>query len=354
MITDPKDSSQPGEPLNQPQNGSGNGHNGHSNQSGPAAKRAAYDPGMRSKYIWMDGEFVDFERATVHFLTPTLHYGTGVFEGIRCYNTLKGPAVFRLGEHIERFLDSAKIAGIRDIPYTAEDLCQAVHQTIRANGFMECYIRPLIYMVGPMGLNLDAWRPAVGIAVWEWSHYLGEEAEEAGVRMLVSSFTRHHPNVTMTKAKTVGSYANSTLAKTLATRAGFDETVMLDPTGYVAECSGENIFLVRDGVLYCPPRTAILEGITRDAIMTLARDLGYPVVEEPISRDQLYVADEVFISGTAAEVVSVVDIDYRTIGSGSCGPVTAALRKAFSAAVSGDGKRSHEWLDYVDVTVMAV
>lgn len=358
MTTDPTRWSQP-EQADMPDhnhNGNGKNGNGHTEPTRPAGgvKPGYVDPGMRSKYIWMDGEFVEFERATVHFLTPTLHYGTGVFEGIRCYKTSKGPAIFRLREHIKRFLESAKIAGIRDLPYTAEDLCQAVHKTIRANGFMECYIRPLIYMVGPLGLNLDAWHPAVGIAVWEWGHYLGKEAEERGVRMMVSSFTRHHPNVTMTKAKTVGNYANSTLAKTLASRAGFDETVMLDPSGYVAECSGENIFLVRDGVLYSPPRTAILEGITRDAILTLARDLGYTVIEEPISRDQLYVADEVFVSGTAAEVASVVEIDYRTIGNGRCGPVTEALKKAFSAVVLGQGRRAYEWLDYVDDTVMAV
>jgi branched-chain amino acid aminotransferase len=309
---------------------------------------------MQSKYIWMDGELVPFEQATVHFLTPTLHYGTGVFEGIRCYHTSKGPAVFRLNEHLKRFLDSARIAGLPELPYNHKQLVHAVHQVIRANEFSECYIRPLIYMTGPLGLNLDAWQPATGIAAWEWDPFLGKESLEKGVRVMVSSFTRHHPNVMMTKAKIVGNYANSTLAKTIATRAGFDETVMLDPQGYVAECSGENLFLVRDGVIYAPPRAAVLEGITRDSVMTLAQDLGYTIVEEPISRDQLYIADEVFLCGTAAEVVPVREIDFRVIGSGRRGLVTHAVQQAFIETVCGDGARSNEWLDYVDETVYAV
>jgi branched-chain amino acid aminotransferase len=309
---------------------------------------------MRSKYIWMDGELVPFEQATVHFLTPTLHYGTGVFEGIRCYHTTKGPAVFRLNEHLKRFLDSAHIAGLPELPYNRKQLVHAVHQVIRANEFTECYIRPLIYMTGPLGLNLDAWQPAMGIAAWEWDPFLGKESLEKGVRVMVSSFTRHHPNVMMTKAKIVGNYANSTLAKTIATRAGFDETVMLDPQGFVAECSGENLFLVRDGVIYAPPRATVLEGITRDAVMTLAEDLGYKIIEEPISRDQLYIADEVFLCGTAAEVVPVREIDFRVIGVGRKGPVTHAVQQAYIQTVCGEGPRSNEWLDYVDETVYAV
>jgi branched-chain amino acid aminotransferase len=309
---------------------------------------------MKSKYIWMDGDLVPYEQATVHFLTPTLHYGTGVFEGIRCYHTSKGPGVFRLNEHLRRFLDSARIAGLPELSFSRKQLVHAVHQVIRANQFSECYIRPLIYMTGPLGLNLDEWEPAMGIAAWEWDPFLGRESLEKGVRMMVSSFTRHHPNVMMTKAKIVGNYANSTLAKTMAKRAGFDETVMLDPQGFVAECSGENLFLVRDGVVYTPPRATVLEGITRDSVMTLADDLGYEIVEEPISRDQLYIADEVFLCGTAAEVVPVREIDFRTIGSGRKGPVTHAVQQAFVETVCGDGPRSNEWLDYVDETVYAV
>ncbi len=309
---------------------------------------------MKSNYIWMDGELIPYERATVHFLTPTLHYGTGVFEGIRCYNTSKGSAVFRLREHLDRFIKSILIAGIQDFPYTAAQLYDAVHLTIRANGFSSCYIRPLVYMVGPLGLDLDAWQPAVGIAVWEWAPLLGDDSAERGVRLMVSSFTRHHPNVMMTKAKITGNYVNSTMAKTLAKRAGFDEAVMLDPSGYVAECSGENLFLVRNGVIYTPPRTTILEGITRDALINLAMDQEIQVVEEPISRDQLYAADEVFVCGTAAEVVPVSEIDFRKIGTGKRGPVTQALQTAFRETVQGQHARSYEWLDYVDETVLAV
>lgn len=309
---------------------------------------------MSCECIWMDGELVPHDQATVHFLSPTLHYGTGIFEGIRCYDTPKGPAVFRLREHLQRFLDSAKIAGILELPYTLEDLLKAVHQTIRVNDLTECYIRPLIYMVGPLKLNIDAWRPAVGIAVWEWAPFLGEEAKDAGVRMAVSSFTRHHPNVMMTKAKISGNYVNSTLAKTIAVRSGFDEAIMLDPDGYVAECTGENLFLVRNGEIYTPPRTTVLEGITRDAVIALAQDLGISVVEQPISRDQVYIADEVFVCGTATEVVHVHEIDYRVIGEGNKGPVTAALQEAFFKAVHGEGARSYEWLEYVDETVYAV
>ena len=306
---------------------------------------------MKSDYIWMDGELVPFEKATVHVLNPTMHYGTGVFEGIRCYATPEGPAVFRLREHLKRFLDSAQVAGIRDYPYSHEELRQAVHQTIQANGFSECYIRPLIYMVGPLGLNLDAWRPATAIAVWEWGPFLGAESAEKGVRIMVSSFTRHHPNVMMTKAKLAGNYVNSTLAKTVASRAGFDETILLDPQGFVAECSGENLFLVRNGVVSTPPRTTILEGVTRDAVITLARDAGIEVVEEQISRDQLYIADEIFLCGTAAEVVPVREIDFRPIGSGSKGPVTDLLQKAFHQTARGHGERSAQWLDPVSASV---
>lgn len=308
--------------------------------------------GMESKYIWMDGELVEFDQATVHFLTPALHYGLSIFEGIRCYDTPQGPAVFRLREHLERLLDSAKVFGIRDFPYGLEDLRQAVHRVIRANDFSQCYVRPLVYMAhGPLGLNLDASRPSVGIAVWEWGTYLGEEALEKGVRMMVSSFTRHHPNIAMTKAKIAGNYVNSVLAKTLALRAGFDEAVMLDPTGIVAECSGENLFLVRGGKVYTPPRTTILEGITRDAVVTLAADKGYAVIEEPISRDQLYIADEVFVTGTAAECVAVREIDFRVIGDGRMGPVTRDIQQAFFQTARGQGIRSAEWLDFVSSDV---
>jgi branched-chain amino acid aminotransferase len=304
---------------------------------------------MESKFIWMDGELVPFEKATVHFLTPALHYGLGAFEGIRCYSTPKGPAVFRLREHIERLVDSVQILGVRELPYDVEQLCEAARETIRANGFSQCYIRPLIYMAnGPLGLNLDTSRPSIGIATWEWGAYLGEDALEKGIRMMVSSFTRHHPNVSMTKAKITGNYPNSIMAKTLALRSGFDEAIMLDPGGLVAECTGENLFLVRAGKIYTTPRTAILEGITRDSIITIARDLGYEVIEEQISRDQLYIADEVFLSGTAAECISVSEIDFRKIGNGKAGPLTRSIQKAFHEAVRGQASRYEHWLTYVE------
>jgi branched-chain amino acid aminotransferase len=304
---------------------------------------------MKSKYIWMDGELVPFEDATVHFLSPTLHYGYGAFEGIRCYDTAQGPGVFRLQEHLKRFVDSIKILGIQDFYYTMGQLTEAVHQTIRANRFPACYIRPALYMEGPLGLNLDNYSSHLGIAVWEWGVYLGEDALEKGVRMMVSSFTRLHPNILMTKSKATGNYVNSILAKTLAHRYGFDDAVMLDPEGYVSEGSGMNLFIVRDGVIYTPSRATILEGITRDSVIVLARDLGYNLVEEPIVRDQLYIADEVFVCGTAAEVTAVTEIDTRTIGSGRMGPVTKTIQQAFFETVRGDGERSLEWLEFVSM-----
>ena len=298
--------------------------------------------------IWMDGELVPHNEATVHFLSPALHYGLATFEGIRCYDTHLGPAVFRLQEHLKRFMDSALIFGILDFPYSFDELRRAVHEVISVNKLKSCYIRPLIYMAeGPLGLNLDEMQPVVGIAAWEWGTFLGDEALEKGARLQVSSFTRHHPNVSMTKAKISGNYANSVMAKTLAARAGFDEALMLDPSGFVAECTGENIFLVRDSIIYTPPRATILEGITRASIITIARDLGYEVIEEPISRDQVYIADEVFLSGTAAECVPASEIDYRPIGDGKRGPITQEIQHTFFETVRGSGPRSDEWLDPV-------
>jgi branched-chain amino acid aminotransferase len=295
----------------------------------------------------MDGKFVPFEKATVHFITPTLHYGVGVFEGIRCYETEQGPAVFRLKDHLQRFLDSIHILGVTDFPYPIEEMRTAVHETIRLNGFSECYIRPLMFLEGPMGLNMDRSRPRLGIAAWEWGPYLGEGARLTGISMMVSSFARLHPNINMTKSKVTGNYANSMLVKTLALRSGYDEAVILDPNGFVAECTGENIFLVKDGVLYTPPRALVLEGITRASVITLAEDMGLPVVEEMITRDQLYIADEVFISGTAAELVAVRMVDTRIVGAGKPGPISQALLEAFLSNVHGKGKHSPEWLDYV-------
>ena len=302
---------------------------------------------MKSDLIWMDGELVPFEKATIHIINPTLHYGPGVFEGIRCYATPAGPAVFRLREHLERFIDSIHILGVLDFPYTVDELRRGVHTTIQANGFKECYIRPLMYLDGPLGLNMDRSRSRVSIAAWEWGPYLGEEAQEKGIHLMVSSFTRLHPNISMTKAKITGNYVNSLLVKTLALRSGYDEAVILDPNGFVAECTGENIFMLHRGRLYTPPLSTVLEGITRDAVVHLAEDMGIAVEEKMITRDQLYIADEVFISGTAAEIVGVRMIDFRQVGSGSVGPVTCSLLKAYQDNMHGLGVHSAEWLDYL-------
>jgi branched-chain amino acid aminotransferase len=308
--------------------------------------------GMESKYIWMNGELVDFEKATIHFLTPALHYGVGVFEGIRCYATASGPAVFRLREHMRRLINSVKVLGFRDFPYSVQELVEAVRLVVSVNGYDECYIRPLVYLTdGGWNLTVDAGKPGIGIAVWEWKNYLGEEALEKGIRANITSFTRHHPNVSMTKAKITGNYANSVLAKTESMRLGFDEAIMLDPQGYVAECTGENLYLVRDGKIYTPPTAPVLEGITRDTVATLANDMGYVVMESPVSRDQLYIAEEVFVCGTAAECVALCEIDFRVIGDGRMGSITRQVQQAFQAAIRGRHPRSAEWLDYVNTAV---
>jgi branched-chain amino acid aminotransferase len=304
--------------------------------------------GMRSRYLWMDGGLVEYEKATVHFLTPALHYGMGVFEGIRCYRTAEGPAIFRLREHAERLVSSARITGFRSLPYSAEEVAGAVRKTVAANGFEECYIRPLIYLAGGgWNLNIDGGRPAMGIAVWEWTNYLGTDALHHGVRANVSSFTRHHPNVMMTKAKIAGNYVNSFLAKTESVRLGFEEAIMLDPEGYVAECTGENLFIVTHGRILTPDLAPVLDGITRDAVITLARELNYDVEVAPLSRDQLYGADEVFVCGTASEVIGLREIDFRTIGTGSTGPVTRAIQEEFHAVIRGRHPRSRQWLELV-------
>lgn len=306
---------------------------------------------MESRFIWMNGEMVSFEKATIHFLTPALHYGAAVFEGIRAYNTSKGPAVFRLREHVERLFDSARVFGFRDLPWTPDEIREAIKQTIRANDFTDCYIRPLLYLDGGgWNLNVDNGKPALAIAAWEWANYLGEDALAKGIRANISSFTRHHPNVMMTKAKVSGNYANSFLAKTESQRLGFEEAIMLDPQGYVAECTGENLFLVRDGELITPSTAPILEGITRHSILTIANDLGYEASEKPVSRDQLYVADEVFVCGTAAECVGLSEIDFRRIGDGKTGPITRAIQKVYHEAIRGKVAKYEYWCDYVNVS----
>lgn len=304
--------------------------------------------GMESKFIWKNGELIPFEQATLHFLTPALHYGAAVFEGIRSYGTPKGPAVFRLREHVERLFASARVLGFREFPWDVDQLVQAHKDTVRANGFGDCYIRPLLYLDGGgWNLNVDYGKPSLMIAAWEWNNYLGEEALAKGIRANISSFTRHHVNVAMTKAKIAGNYANSILAKTESERNGFQEAIMLDPQGYVAECTGENLFVVRGGVIFTPSTAPILEGITRSALTTIAADLGYQVKEALISRDQLYIADEVFVCGTAAEVIGLSEIDFRKIGGGRTGPVTRKLQEVYHDAIRGKVAKYEAWCDYV-------
>ncbi len=305
--------------------------------------------------MWFNGKLVSPSEAKLDFLTPALHYGIAVFEGIRCYRTARGPAIFRLEEHIARLLESARILGFREMPWTQAQLCQACVDTVRASPFEECYIRPLIWLAeGGWNLTVDAGKPHVGIAVWEWKQYLGAEAAALGVRANVSTFTRHQPNVTMTKAKISGNYANSVLAKTESLRLGFDEAIMLDAQGMVAECTGENIFVVKNGKVRTPPDVNILNGITRQTLMELAPELGYAVQELPVSRDQLYAADEVFVCGTAAEVIALREIDFRTIGAGRTGPVTQAFQRAYHAAVRGEDARAGKWLTEVRKAATAV
>lgn len=304
--------------------------------------------GMESKFIWKNGELVPFEQATLHFLTPALHYGAAVFEGIRSYNTPKGASIFRLREHVERLVNSARILGFRELPWSMDDLIKAHKDTVRANDFTDCYIRPLIYLDGGgWNLNVDNGKPALMIAVWEWANYLGEDALAKGIRANISSFTRHHPNISMTKAKIAGNYANSILAKTESERLGFQEAIMLDPQGYVAECTGENLFVVRDRKIVTPSTAPILEGITRQSIYTIAKDLGYEMSEMPVSRDQLYNADEVFVCGTAAEVIGLSEIDFRQIGDGKSGKVTREIQNVYHDAIRGKVAKYESWCDYV-------
>lgn len=319
-----------------------NGHRIEPQQPGHRQSRVT-----QAEYIWLDGEFVPFDRAQVHFLSPSLHYGLGVFEGIRCYATERGTAAFRLREHLRRFLDSIRILGIDQLDVNVDTLRDVVSRLVRVNNLNACYVRPMMYFEGPPELVLDAYRPVVGVAAWQWPDYLGKDARQQGTRMMISSISRAHPNSGMTKAKISGQYVNSILAKTMSARAGFDDAILLDSEGYVSGCTGENLYLVRDGVIYSPPRDTILEGVTGESVLILARDAGYKVVEERISRDQLFTADEVLACGTAAQVVGVCQIDYRQIGEGRPGPVTMHLQNLFLETAHGNDRRSAEWLDYL-------
>ncbi len=297
--------------------------------------------------IWMNGSLVKWDDAKVHVLTHSLHYGTGVFEGIRCYKTDGGPAVFRLREHVDRFFDSAHILQM-EMPFTREAVTEGVLETIRRNKIDACYIRPLAYIgYGAMGVFPKDNPIEVSIAVWPWGSYLGEEGMQNGIRVKISSYSRPHVNATMVRSKTTANYANSLLAKREALKDGYDEAVLLDTDGYVAEGSGENIFMVRKGVIKTPPLTSILEGITRETIMQLAAERGMRVVEERFTRDELYIADEAFFSGTAAEITPIREVDNRVIGRGKPGPVTKQLQTAFFDIVHGRDNKHEEWLTYV-------
>ncbi|GAB4489044.1 MAG: branched-chain amino acid transaminase [Thermodesulfovibrionales bacterium] len=297
--------------------------------------------------IWMDGRLVDWDDAKVHVLTHTLHYGLGVFEGIRCYKTGRGSAIFRLDEHVERLFTSAHIF-LLDIPYTREQIRNAIIETVRANRLRECYIRPLAYIgYGGMGLYPKDNPINVSIAAWPWGAYLGDEGLEKGISIKVSSFTRHHVNSAMTRAKVCGYYVNSQIAKKEAIACGFHEALLLDTEGYVSEGSGENVFIVRDGVIKTTPLTSILEGITRDSIITVARDSGIPVVEDRFTRDEMYIADEAFFTGTAAEVTPIRAVDNRIIGEGTRGKITKKLQSAFFDIVKGKNRKYASWLTQV-------
>ncbi|HEY7585424.1 MAG TPA: branched-chain amino acid transaminase [Candidatus Deferrimicrobiaceae bacterium] len=301
---------------------------------------------QKTKKIWMDGKLIDWEDARVHVLAHTLHYGVGAFEGIRCYKTEEGaPAVFRLKEHVDRLFDSAHILML-EIPYTAEEICQAVRKTLAANGLVEGYIRPIVFIgEGEMGLFARTNPVHVAIAVWPWGSYLGEEGLKKGIRAKVSSFNRHHVNAAMTKGKINGHYVNSVLAKWEVVKAGYDEAILLDTEGYVAEASGENIFIVRNGILQTTPLTSILPGITRDSVLTIARKMDLPVKEARFSRDEMYIADEVFFTGTAAEITPVREVDDRRVGTGKPGPVTRRIQEKFFDIVRGRDALFQHWLD---------
>ncbi len=306
--------------------------------------------GLETDKIWFDGEFVDYADATVHVLTHTLHYGLGAFEGIRCYRQQDGrSAVFRLGEHIRRLLETCHITTM-DVPFDRQEIEKACLETISINGSGDFYLRPLVFMGhGEMGLGATSNDVHVAIIAWPWGAYLGDEGLQRGIRAKISSFSRHHVNSAMVKGKINGQYVNSILAKREVMTAGYDEAIMLDTEGYVSEASGENIFIVRDGKIYTTPEgSSILSGITRDTLLTLARERGYEVVEQRFTRDFIYVADEIFMTGTAAEVTPVREVDDRTIGTGEPGPMTKALQNAYFDTVKGKTGDHPEWLTIVE------
>jgi branched-chain amino acid aminotransferase len=298
----------------------------------------------KTKKIWMDGKFIDWDDASVHVLTHTLHYGLGVFEGIRCYETETGPAIFRLDEHIERLFNSGRIF-LMNIPYSKKDIKNAVIETIKVNGIKECYIRPIVYIgYGAMGLYAPQNPINISIAAWPWGAYLGEKGLKNGIRVKTSSFITNHVNSNMSRGKVCGYYVNSQLAKNEAVACGYDEALLLDTEGYVSEGSGENIFIVRKGILKTTPLTSILEGITRESVIEISNDEGIKVMEERFTRDELYIADEAFFTGTAAEVTPIRMVDGRSIGAGRPGKITKRIQSLFFDIVKGKNKKYESWL----------
>ena len=299
----------------------------------------------RDGFIWFDGQLVPWREAQVHVLTHTLHYGMGVFEGVRAYHTdSRGTAIFRLEDHTNRLFNSAKIVGM-NMPFDRETLNRAQREVVRANQLREAYVRPLAFLGSEgMGLRADGLRTHIAIAAWEWPSYMSPEALEQGIRIRTSSITRHHVNITMCKAKATGNYTNSMMALREALQDGYDEALLLDPEGYVAEGSGENIFVINRGVLYTPELTSCLDGITRDTVIQLAHECGYEVREKRITRDEIYIADEAFFTGTAAEVLPIRELDNRVIGAGARGPITARLQQLYFDAVRGRLSAHPEWL----------
>ena len=308
----------------------------------------------RDGVIWYDGKLVPWRDATTHVLTHTLHYGMGVFEGVRAYKTTAGTAIFRLNEHTDRLFRSAHILGMR-LPYSKDEVNRAVIDTVRENKLETAYIRPMcFYGAEGMGLRADNLKVHMIVAAWHWGSYLGEDGLNKGIRIRTSSFNRHHVNITMCRAKANGNYMNSMLALREAQSAGCDEALLLDTEGYVSEGSGENIFIVRDGKIYTPDLTSALDGITRDTIFTLARELGFTITEKRITRDEVYIADEAFFTGTAAEVTPIRELDGRAIGSGTRGPITEKLQSLYFDQVQGRRKQHPEWLTLVNAIAPAV
>ncbi len=302
-----------------------------------------------TKKIWMDGELVDWEKATVHVLTHSLHYGMGVFEGIRTYPTVNGPAIFRLRDHVKRLLRGTRILQM-DLPYSEDEIFDAVRLTVAENGLDNCYIRPLAYLgYGEMGMNPITSKVRLAIALWPWGSYLGDEAMRTGIRLKVSSWARNDPRSVPTAAKCSGMYVNSSLAKLEAARAGYDEALLCTTSGLLSEGTGENVFVARGGSLYTPPPSSAgsLEGITADTVTTIARDLGRSVIEREMRRTDLYMADEAFLTGTAAEVVPVGSVDDRPVGTGEPGPITREIQEVYFATVRGTVDQYKDWLEYV-------